>query len=303
MVFCVALRFHAVAKPAMSKHPKEEKADSTVAIEGSILNSIRLVDRLTREEQGAFVSTSLPGHLIHVVTSGRVRQWTAGHLQEIGPGDLVWYYENEPVQGQILEVPWTFTTINFLAPTLAPPPFGSRVVPLEASALSTVDQLLTLWRDHVAPSTTRHLRCFALLTELILQALPMESQVACSDASTLVWWEIETELRKDLSRPIDLRYIEKLSGRSRRTINRACYLAVAMSPMRRVKEIRLSYARGLVLHSTLSMTEVAYRVGYGRVQELSRDYHIKFHCSPTDDRRAGPNYRVQETPTGPTEGE
>jgi AraC-like DNA-binding protein len=283
----------------MIKNPMHDDANSSVLIEGSILKSILLVDRLTREDRGAFVSTSLPGHLLHVVISGRVKQWTAGHLQEIGPGNLVWYHENEPVQGQIREAPWTFYTINFLAPTLAPPPFSNRITSVETSALNTVEQLLALWRDHKAPSTMRHLRCFSLLTELILQALPMESRVVCGDASTLVWWEIETELRKDLSQPIDLRYIEKLSGRSRRTINRACYLAVAMSPMRRVKEIRLSYARGLVLHSNLSMTEVAYRVGYGRVQELSRDYHDKFHRSPTEDRRAGPNYTVQQTPASP----
>jgi transcriptional regulator GlxA family with amidase domain len=33
------------------------------------------------------------------------------------------------------------------------------------------------------------------------------------------------------------------------------------------------------------------RVGYGRVQEFSRDYHRRFGVRPRDDRRAGPNYR------------
>ena len=267
---------------------------ANVALEGSILQSILLVDRLTRKDPGSFTSTSLPGHLIHVVTEGRVQQSTAGHRQEFGPGHLVWYYENEPVHGQILEAPWTFYTINFLAPTLPPPHFDHRVTVADAAALSKVEQLLALWRDRAAPATVRHLRCFSLLMEIILHALPIESQVLCADVSTLVWWEIETQLRIDLSQPIDLRYIEKLSGRSRRTINRACYLAVSMSPMRRVKEIRLSYARGLVQHSTLTMTEIAYRVGYTRVQELSRDYHNRFKRSPSDDRQAPPNYMTQQ---------
>ena len=275
----------------------------TMAIEGSILQSILLVDRITRKDPGSFTSTSLPGHLIHVVTQGKVRQWTAGHLQEFGPGQLVWYYENEPVHGRIVEAPWTFYTINFLAPTLPPPHFDHRITTLNADALSKVEQLLALWRDHAAPSTLRHLRCFTLLMELIIQALPAESQIFCGDVSTLVWWEIETQLRADLSQPIDLRYIEKLSGRSRRTINRACYLAVSMSPMRRVKELRLSYARGLVQHSTLSMTEIAYRVGYTRVQELSRDYHNKFKRSPSEDRQAPPNYMVQQQSKDATENE
>lgn len=281
---------------AIPQLPVRGDLNSAVAIEGPVVQSILLVDRLTRDDPGSFVSTSLPGHLIHIVTEGKVKQWAAGHLQEFGPGNLVWYYENEPVQGQILQAPWTFYTINFLAPTLAPPHFSHRVTTIDPSALKQVEELLILWRDHRAPSTMRHLRCFALLMELILQALPVESQNLRGDASTIVWWEIEAKLRKDLSQPIDLRYIEKLSGRSRRTINRACYLAVSMSPMRRIKELRLSYARGLVLHSTLSMTEIAYRVGYSRVQELSRDYHHKFNRSPSDDRACGPIYQIQQRP-------
>jgi transcriptional regulator GlxA family with amidase domain len=66
--------------------------------------------------------------------------------------------------------------------------------------------------------------------------------------------------------------------------------------MKRVKELRMSYARGLVLYSQMSMTEIALRVGYGRVQELSRDYHRRFGRTPREDRRAGPDYQRLESP-------
>jgi AraC family transcriptional regulator len=79
---------------------------------------------------------------------------------------------------------------------------------------------------------------------------------------------------------------------------RACRLAVGVSPMKRVKEIRLSYARGLVLYSQLPMTEIAMRVGYSRVQELSRDYHRRYGLTPSEDRQSGPDYRTQRVPGG-----
>ena len=98
---------------------------------------------------------------------------------------------------------------------------------------------------------------------------------------------------EDLSQPIDLRFLQSLSRRSRHSIIRACHLAVGTAPMKRVKEIRLSYARGLVLYSRLPMTEIALGVGYSRTQELSRDYRKRYGVTPTEDRQAGPDYRTQ----------
>ena len=66
--------------------------------------------------------------------------------------------------------------------------------------------------------------------------------------------------------------------------------------MKRIKELRLSYARGLVQHSELSISEIAYRTGYSRVQELSRDYHERFKVTPREERAHGPSYREIEHP-------
>ena len=138
---------------------------------------------------------------------------------------------------------------------------------------------------------TRHLRVLARLTELLLELLPSDLRTDRTDVHTDLWWDIETRLREDLSRPIDMRLLQDLSGRSVRSIIRACHLAVGMPPMKRIKKLRLSYARGLSLYSQLSLTEIALRVGYGRVQELSRDYRRQFGVTPTEDRQAGPDYR------------
>jgi AraC family carnitine catabolism transcriptional activator len=60
--------------------------------------------------------------------------------------------------------------------------------------------------------------------------------------------------------------------------------------MKRMKHLRLAYARSLVQHSDFPITEVASSVGYERVHELSRDYRKHFGIAPTFDRKRGPDY-------------
>jgi len=73
--------------------------------------------------------------------------------------------------------------------------------------------------------------------------------------------------------------------------------------MKRLKELRLGHARGLVQHSDLPITEIAFRVGYGRSQEFSRDYHHRFGVSPREDRRQPPSYLRWERPPASRRGD
>jgi AraC-like DNA-binding protein len=271
----------------MSQEPPTRADQTFPPLEGAVIHRVALIDQITRPDLRGFHSVSLPGHLIHVVTRGRVEQTVNGVRQWIGPGDVVWYYENEEVQGRVLEAPWTFHTVNFFAPTLSPPPFQQRVKAAGPAMIRRMETLLETWRDTASPPATRHLRVHALLLEILLDLLPEAVQAFRMDAVTQLWWEVEAKVRADLAHPIDMRLLERLSHRSQRTIIRACQLAVGKSPMKRVKEIRLSYARGLVQLSDLSMSEIAFRVGYGRVQEFSRDYHRQFDITPTEDRSRG----------------
>lgn len=262
-------------------------------IEGTLIQSVALVDRLTRPAPSRFHAPSLPGHLIQLVIEGEVEQEVSGQSQHLSPGTAVWYHENETVQGRILKTPWTIYTVNFMAARLPPPPFERRVWKAAPSLEDRFRDLLIAWREDNVPPITRHIRVFSRLLELLLEAMPAVSPAHRMDMGTHLWWDIEAQLREDLSRPIDLRFLQSLTHRSRHAILRACRMAVGVSPMKRVKEIRLSYARGLVLYSQLPMTEIALQVGYSRVQELSRDYHQKYGLTPTEDRESGPDYRVQ----------
>jgi transcriptional regulator GlxA family with amidase domain len=142
----------------------------------------------------------------------------------------------------------------------------------------------------------RHLRAHALLLEILLELLPESTPPLRSDLPTRLWWNIEAIFRSDLSQPMSMAILQKIVRRNQQNIIRACRFAVGMSPMKRIKQVRLNYARGLVQCSKLSMSEIAYRVGYGRVQEFSRDYRRHFGVVPTEDRRRGPRYRELELP-------
>ncbi len=256
------------------------------------------VDEIERTRTGGFQSQSLPGHLVHVVTAGAVSQWAEGRAEVFSKGAVVWYHENEPVRGEILRAPWRFITINFHAPAIPPPPDDRRVLRAAPVTLRQGRRLLALWRDRAMPPLERQLRCHRALIELLEHLLPRAGFRPAAQPAAKLWWRIEKQLRTRLEETRTLADIRRLSGLSVRTVIRACKAATGMPPMKRRREIRLGYARGLVQHSDLPMTEIAFRVGYARSQEFSRDYHKHFGLTPREDRRRPSGYCRLE-PLGP----
>jgi transcriptional regulator GlxA family with amidase domain len=146
--------------------------------------------------------------------------------------------------------------------------------------------LLTHWRNRAASPSVREMRVQAGLLDILSSLRSTESKAYETDPSARLWWMLEMELRRDLSQPVDLATMQRLTRRSPATIARSCVRAVDMPPMKRIKQIRMSFARGLVQHSDLTMSEIAQRIGYSRVHELSRDYHRHHGLPPTQDRKA-----------------
>jgi AraC-like DNA-binding protein len=274
-----------------------EKAGVTAPVERLIR-----VDEVERIQTGRFQSHSLPGHLLHIVTAGAVSQWAEGRPEVFGKGAVVWYHENEPVRGEILRAPWRFITINFHAPAIPPPPDDRRVLRAGPVALRLGRKLLALWRDPALPLLERQLRCHRALFELLQHLLPRAGFQPTAQPGAKHWWRIEKQLRARLEETRTLADVQRLSGLSVRTVIRVCKAATGVPPMKRLKEIRLSYARGLVQHSDLPITEIAFRVGYARSQELSRDYHQRFGFTPREDRRRPPGYRRLERPNAGASG-
>ncbi|MFI5356131.1 MAG: helix-turn-helix domain-containing protein [Opitutales bacterium] len=249
----------------------------------SPVDSIRLVERFERPAANyTFKATSLPGHLLHLVVAGRVEQTCNGRRQQLAPGTVVWYHEDEWVEGRVLAAPWIYYSVNFAAPTLAPPEFDARLQAGRADLQPVFAALHAAWL--LPPSRERDYRVQACLLDLLAALAPAASGPAAVMPDGRRWWEVEAWARQHIDRPISLPDICRQFNLSPNTLARACRAAVGLPPMRRLKQIRLSLARGLVHYSDLNMTEIALRVGYGRVHEFSRDYRKAHGRPPTVDR-------------------
>lgn len=260
------------------------------AIFGSPIQSILLMERLERHDPDwRFQANSLPGHLLHFVLQGRVVQECNGRRCELQPGSLLWYHEDELVRGEVLEAPWIWYSVNFIAPELPPPPFEARLRdyaegPERAAMRARFDALWSASHE-VAQPLRRTLSTHAALYGIVSELLAPEQSLAGIGAPSHLWWQIESEIRKDLSRPLALDEMQRISGKSTATIARSCHAAVGMAPMQRLKQVRLSLARGLVQSSTLSLGEIAAQVGYPRLHEFSRDYRKHFGAPASRERR------------------
>lgn len=252
-----------------------------------IVQAVLLVDQYQRSEKGyRFLASSLPGHLIQVVISGRTQHEANGRRYSLEPGALIWYHEDELVRGVVLEAPWVFYTLNFIAPLLSPPPFEQRVRKVNDAMIRRFQSLVTHWRDRAASPAVREMRVQSGLLDILSSLQSTEGKPYETDPSARLWWTLETELRRDLSQPVDLETMQRLTRRSPATIARSCFRAVGMPPMKRLKQIRMSFARGLVQRSDLTMSEIGERIGFSRVHEFSRDYHRHHGLAPTKDRKA-----------------
>lgn len=253
----------------------------------NVIGEIRGVFLLERRVPGrAFWTSSPPGHLLHLVIEGEVRQRCNGREHHLRAGDMLWYHESECVEGVCVAAPWRFYSVVFHAPSLPPPDFASRVArPERRRAVKYFSELLGAWQDASEGAARRSLRCHAALAEILLLHHPAGA-AGSAPAGWLVqlWWNVENQVRQNLSRPYALEELAGMARTSAATIHRASMAAVQVSPVRRIKTLRLEMAHGLLVYSQMSVTEIAERTGYERVNELSRDFRKAFGLAPSEVR-------------------
>jgi len=255
-------------------------------VPASPIRKVVFVARFRIRQQGrSYTELSFPGHHIQLTTRGRARIASCGRSYEVGPGGVLWFHNDEDFFTRVLKAPWAFCNVSFFAPTLPPPEFAARFQARRLEQIMPVyDALYRTWTNTSLPPLQRVLRVQAALLEFLAELASHAPQGIAEDQEAALWWQLEAQLRENLHRPVDLRLMSQLAKRSPTTITRACQRAVGKSPRKRLKEIRLEMARGLIWMSRLSFKEVAARVGYARVQELSRDYRKRFDVTPSQDR-------------------
>ncbi len=262
-------------------------------ISASPIESVLLVERI-EPRLGRFEATSLPGHLVHVVMSGRVRQECNGRVYDLAPRSAIWYHEDELVRGECFE-PWSFYSVNFIAPSLPPPEFAARLVrPPWTRTIACCRAMHAAWHDHALSAQRRELEVHAALNGLLACLASVSSaEPVRTDERSRLWWWLETEVRKRLDERLDMPALARLTGVSAATIERSCRHAVGLPPMRRLKRLRLSLAKGLLAREDLGIGEIAKLVGYDRVHEFSRDYRKFYGVPPSHGRPAGQARRAR----------
>ncbi|MCP4375546.1 MAG: hypothetical protein GY794_05145, partial [bacterium] len=135
-------------------------------LDGNLIERVVLVDQVQRLRKDPFRSSSLPGHLIHICTSGVVVQKSEGRQQNIKANTCVWYHQDELVLGEVIGVPWTFYTINFLAPSLPPPSNAGRVLAVTRKTVRIARELYEIWQEVDISPITRRLRVHSKLLDL-----------------------------------------------------------------------------------------------------------------------------------------
>jgi AraC-like DNA-binding protein len=227
--------------------------------------------KFTREAGGPRRARSLPGHLLHLVISGSYGLRTNAREYGIRPGDLIYYHETEEVEWLGNDEPVAFYSVGFLAPALPPLPVETRVFPSEAPVREAFDDL---YAAALLPrSPRRSLGLYAALLQIVLgidfwrESVGPERPAAGRD-----WWAVESLVREKRTFRPTLAGLARLARCSRASLVRACRAATGTSPMRRIRDLRLAEARGLLRFSTLNVSQVAAYLGYPRVHEFSREF-------------------------------
>lgn len=261
-----------------------QKSQSGVTVESPV-HRITGVWKFTREPGGYHQARSLPGHLLHLVTKGSYRLRTNAREYGIKTNDVIYYHETEGVEWLGNEEEVMFYSVGFIAPQLDPLPPERRVFASNRKIRSAFGDLYD--SSVMDKGKTRDLRLYSALLKIVSEIdWGTQSAHGERESGAQLWRRVERILReRHIFRPT-LDWLAAMSGSSRATVVRACRAATGLSPMARLRGERMAEARGLLLYSSLNVSQVAEYLGYGRVHEFSRDFSSFFGHPPTTARKS-----------------
>ncbi|MBN1674660.1 MAG: helix-turn-helix transcriptional regulator [Kiritimatiellae bacterium] len=242
--------------------------------------------KFTRRQSGYSRTHSLPGHLLHLVLSGAYRMRTNGREYAIKTGDVIYYHETEEVEWLGNAKPVSFYSIGFLAPSMAPLPMETRVFHSTRRIRKAFDRVYAASLQPPGQSTAA---AYAALLQLLLEIEPWRGRPATSSADDTPWRRCERAVRERHTFRPSVGELCVVAHRSRASLVRDCRNASGLSPMQRMRAIRMEEARGLLRFSVLSVSQIAEYLGYPRLHEFSREFSRYFGHPPSTVRaqRAG----------------
>jgi AraC-like DNA-binding protein len=101
--------------------------------------------------------------------------------------------------------------------------------------------------------------------------------------------DITTTVEGNIMNNIPLRELAALSGRSLSSFKRDFQATYNMPPSQWIRQRRLEKARELVTHTSMSVTDICYTLGFEHIAHFSRLFKAHFGVAPTQ-------YKLQEQP-------
>lgn len=244
------------------------------------VDSISGVWRFFRESGFRGNALSPPGHLLHLMLYGEYDICTDGREYHVRGGDIIYYHDCEEIRTLASDSDFAFYSVSFLSDSLKPLPLDRRVFQAGSKLKKAFDGLFQA--SLLPDSSGRALALYMNLTAMIFEIDFWRSSGSDSLGQGVdLWREIENIVRRErLFRPA-LDELAERSGMSRASIVRASRKANGMSPMKKIQQMRMREARGLLKYSSLNVTQVAEYLSYPRLHEFSREFSKYFGFPPS----------------------
>ena len=227
---------------------------------------------------------STPGHLIHLVTAGSYHLRISGRDYQVSAGDLIYYHESEAYEWVANAEKVQYLSIAFMASELQPPPIQLRVLKSSPTIRKNFEKSLRL-ASEANQSSMLKLQVEILQVLVFLEEQKEEVGTTIRPVETAFWWHVEDTMRHNLNFRPTINSLCKLHKVSSTTLIRKCQEATKLNPLKRVQEIRMHEAVGLLKYSDFSITKISEYLGYGRIHEFSSEFSKYFGHPPSTHRK------------------
>lgn len=147
-------------------------------------------------------------------------------------------------------------------------------------------RLVELFEGHCAGTTydivTHEQSLFALLWEYERAALRVQSTQPQREN---LLDEVRQQIIVQLHRPLDVNELAERHGLSRSYFSSYFRSISGVSPAQYVQRVRLEEAANRLLHSNLTIEEIAQETGFATATHFCRVFRSRFHLSPGEFRR------------------
>jgi len=235
-------------------------------------------------------TVSLPCHLLHFIRKGSYTVRISGREYRPGAGDMLYYYGCDSVEwiGRDSEV--SFYSAGFTSRSLPVLSVLERWIP---GRTSLEPGWTALWEACGSQKEGENLpgrpvNPFAALGSLMsILDVVYASERPHPAAGDSPWLKAERFVVENRNFRIPIPLLAEQAGCSEKGLSRSCREEFGLSPARRLKQLCMNEAMGLLLYSDRTITEIADLLGYPRIHEFSRDFRAARGQTPSVYRRLG----------------